>query len=103
MLTCGTYDAAGDFAYDVGIPGKSGVGGGIVGVIPNRLAVAVWSPGAQHQGQFTGRQRSTGTLHQQDRPVDLLAVAKKRRNASTVRSIPSSSMSRCVTSRNVGR
>jgi glutaminase len=50
MLTCGTYDAAGDFAYDVGIPGKSGVGGGIVGVIPNHLAVAVWSPALNAKG-----------------------------------------------------
>jgi glutaminase len=50
MLTCGTYDAAGDFAYHVGIPGKSGVGGGIVGVIPNRLAVAVWSPALNAKG-----------------------------------------------------
>jgi glutaminase len=50
MLTCGTYDAAGDFAYQVGIPGKSGVGGGIVGVIPNQLAVAVWSPALNVKG-----------------------------------------------------
>ena len=50
MLTCGTYDAAGDFAYHVGIPGKSGVGGGIVGVIPNQLAVAVWSPALNAKG-----------------------------------------------------
>ena len=44
MLTCGFYDQAGEFAYLVGLPGKSGVGGGIVAVIPNELAVAVWSP-----------------------------------------------------------
>ncbi len=50
MLTCGTYDAAGDFAYRVGMPGKSGVGGGIVAVIPKRLAVAVWSPGLNDKG-----------------------------------------------------
>jgi glutaminase len=50
MLTCGTYDAAGDFAYHVGIPCKSGVGGGIVGVIPNQLAVAVWSPALNAKG-----------------------------------------------------
>lgn len=50
MLTCGTYDAAGDFAYHVGIPGKSGVGGGMVGVIPNQLAVAVWSPALNAKG-----------------------------------------------------
>ncbi|GJL60794.1 MAG: glutaminase [Nitrospirales bacterium] len=56
MLTCGTYDAAGDFAFNVGLPGKSGVGGGIVGVIPNRLTVAVWSPGLNKKGNsFAGQ------------------------------------------------
>lgn len=50
MLTCGTYDAAGDFAYEVGMPAKSGVGGGIVGVIPGQLAVAVWSPALNPKG-----------------------------------------------------
>ena len=50
MLTCGHYDAAGDFAYRVGLPGKSGVGGGILAVVPRRLAVAVWSPGLNEFG-----------------------------------------------------
>jgi glutaminase len=44
MLTCGTYDAAGEFAYRVGLPCKSGVGGGIVAVVPGRLGACVWSP-----------------------------------------------------------
>ena len=44
MLTCGTYDAAGDFAYRVGLPGKSGVGGGILAVLPERGVLCVWSP-----------------------------------------------------------
>ncbi len=44
MLTCGTYDAAGEFAYRVGVPGKSGVGGGILAVIPDRCTICVWSP-----------------------------------------------------------
>ncbi len=44
MLTCGFYDESGDFAYRVGMPGKSGVGGGIVAVIPGKLSIAVWSP-----------------------------------------------------------
>jgi glutaminase len=50
MLTCGTYDAVGDFAYRVGLPGKSGVGGGIVGLIPGLLSVCVWSPGLNVNG-----------------------------------------------------
>ncbi|MEU1378424.1 glutaminase [Streptomyces triculaminicus] len=50
MLTCGTYDAAGDFAYRVGLPGKSGVGGGIIAVIPGRCTLCVWSPGLDARG-----------------------------------------------------
>jgi glutaminase len=50
MLTCGFYDQAGAFAYLVGLPGKSGVGGGIVAVIPGQLAIAVWSPELNEQG-----------------------------------------------------
>ncbi|MFI8294200.1 glutaminase [Streptomyces sp. NPDC085614] len=50
MLTCGTYDAAGDFAYRVGLPGKSGVGGGIIAVVPGRCTVCVWSPGLDERG-----------------------------------------------------
>lgn len=50
MLMCGHYDASGDFAYSVGLPGKSGVGGGIVVVAPYRAAVAVWSPGLNEAG-----------------------------------------------------
>ena len=45
MLTCGHYDGSGDFAYRVGIPGKSGVGGGILAIVPGRASIAVWSPG----------------------------------------------------------
>ncbi|WP_395689715.1 glutaminase [Caenimonas koreensis] len=50
MLTCGTYDAAGEFAYRIGLPCKSGVGGGIVAVVPDRLALCVWSPALDHTG-----------------------------------------------------
>ncbi len=50
MLTCGHYDGSGDFAYRVGIPGKSGVGGGILAVVPGKAAIAVWSPGLNRYG-----------------------------------------------------
>jgi glutaminase len=44
MLTCGFYDEAGEFAFSVGLPGKSGVGGGIAAVSPGRYSVVTWSP-----------------------------------------------------------
>lgn len=50
MLTCGLYDNVGDFAFHVGLPGKSGVGGGIVAIVPGQLTVAVWSPGLNQYG-----------------------------------------------------
>jgi glutaminase len=50
MLTCGHYDASGDFAYKVGIPGKSGVGGGIVAIVPQKMAICVYSPELNSQG-----------------------------------------------------
>lgn len=50
MLTCGFYDEAGEFGFRVGLPGKSGVGGGIVAVHPDHYAVSVWSPPLNHKG-----------------------------------------------------
>ncbi len=44
MLTSGLYNESGDFAYRVGLPAKSGVGGGIVAIIPQKLSICVWSP-----------------------------------------------------------
>ncbi|MQA66224.1 MAG: glutaminase [Alphaproteobacteria bacterium] len=65
MQTCGTYDAAGEMAFRLGIPAKSGVGGGIVAVVPGKLSIAVWSPALDKTGNslagvralelFTGR------------------------------------------------
>ncbi|MBB5685425.1 glutaminase [Sphingobium boeckii] len=50
MLTCGHYDGSGEFAFRVGIPGKSGVGGGIIAIVPGEASIAVWSPGLNDRG-----------------------------------------------------
>ncbi len=50
LATSGLYDGAGEFAYRVGMPGKSGVGGGIIAVIPGELSICVWSPELDNNG-----------------------------------------------------
>ena len=50
MLMCGHYDGSGEFAYRVGLPGKSGVGGGIMAIAPGKASIAVWSPGLDANG-----------------------------------------------------
>jgi len=50
MLTCGTYDAAGEFAFRIGLPCKSGVGGGMLAIVPGELSLCVWSPALDESG-----------------------------------------------------
>ncbi|HAS43649.1 MAG TPA: glutaminase [Microscillaceae bacterium] len=62
MQTCGFYDEAGEFSFRVGLPGKSGVGGGIVAVHPGQYSVAVWSPPLNKKGNSAKGMRALELL-----------------------------------------
>ncbi|ENM5734899.1 glutaminase B [Vibrio mimicus] len=64
LATCGLYDGAGEFAYRVGMPGKSGVGGGIIAVVPGEMTIAVWSPALDQSGNSLAGTRALELLAQ---------------------------------------
>jgi glutaminase len=82
MTTCGMYDGAGEWLVSVGIPAKSGVSGGVLGVLPGRLGIGVFSPRLDEQGNSV---RGVGVCRDLSRDLALHLVRPGERNAVPVR------------------
>ncbi len=82
MATAGMYDAAGDWLYDVGLPAKSGVAGGVIAVLPGRLGIGVFSPPLDARGNSV---RGVRVCEELSRSLDLHVFKHARRGPSPVR------------------
>ena len=82
MTTCGMYDFAGEWVYRVGLPAKSGVGGGIIAVLPGQLGIGVYSPALDERGNSVRGVRVCETI---SRDLGLHFLQPPRPAASTVR------------------
>ena len=82
MATAGMYDAAGDWLYDVGLPAKSGVAGGVIAVLPGRLGIGVFSPPLDDRGNSV---RGVRVCEELSRSLDLHVFKHARRGPSPVR------------------
>jgi glutaminase len=82
MATAGMYDAAGDWLYDVGLPAKSGVAGGVIAVLPGRLGIGVFSPPLDDRGNSV---RGVRVCEELSRSLDLHVFKEADRGPSPVR------------------
>jgi len=82
MATAGMYDAAGDWLYDVGLPAKSGVAGGVIAVLPGRLGIGVFSPPLDDRGNSV---RGVGVCQELSQSLDLHMFKHAHRGPSPVR------------------
>jgi len=83
MTTCGMYDFAGEWVYEVGIPAKSGVAGGVLAVLPGQLGIGVWSPPLDERGNSV---RGVAVCRDLSREFELHFLRVPRPSRATLRS-----------------